>query len=44
MRHPILVPVGLVAALALAACDKEIDKDAVDRPRMRPSSAIGWKR
>lgn len=31
MRHPILVPVGLVAALALAACDKEIDKDAVDR-------------
>lgn len=31
MRHPILVPLGLAAVLALAACDKEIDKDAVDR-------------
>lgn len=31
MRHPILVPLGLAAVLALAACEKEIDKDAVDR-------------
>lgn len=31
MRHPILVPVGLIAVLALTACEKEIDKDAVDR-------------
>lgn len=31
MRHPTFVFAGLVAVLALAACEKEIDKDAVDR-------------
>ena len=31
MRHPILVFAGLAAVLALAACEKEIDRDAVDR-------------
>ena len=31
MRHPIFVPIGLCAVLALSACDKEIDTDAVDR-------------
>ena len=31
MRHPIFVFAGLAAVLALAACEKEIDRDAVDR-------------
>ncbi|MGY3437713.1 MULTISPECIES: tetratricopeptide repeat protein [unclassified Marinovum] len=31
MRHPILVCVSLAAVLGLAACEKEIDKNAVDR-------------
>lgn len=31
MRHPTFVFAGLAAVLALAACEKGIDKDAVDR-------------
>ena len=31
MRHPIFVFAGLAAVLALAACEKEIDRGAVDR-------------
>lgn len=31
MRHMVLLSAGLIGALALASCSKEIDKEAVDR-------------